>query len=59
MSSKMLINSKIWKVNGYKIHIERYDSELIIKDENGNSLKISKKDPLSILLDLNGSFKSD
>jgi hypothetical protein len=59
MSNKILRDSKIWKVNGYKIHIERYDSEIIIKDEDGNVLNISKKDSLSILLNLKGSFKSN
>jgi len=59
MSSKILKDVKIWKINDFEIHIERYDSELIIKDEYGNIMKISKKDPLFILLDLEGSFKSD
>jgi len=59
MPSKILRDVNIWKINGFQIHIERYDSKLIIKDEYGNSLKISKKDPLFILLNLEGNFKPD
>jgi hypothetical protein len=59
MSSKTLRDNKTWKVNGFKIQIELYDSELIIKDKYGNSMKISKKDPLFVLLNLEGNFKPD
>jgi hypothetical protein len=59
MSSKTSRDVKIWKINGFQIHIERYDSKFIIKDEYGNSIKISKKDPLFILLNLEGNFKTD
>jgi hypothetical protein len=55
---KILKDVKIWKMNDFSIHIELYDSEIIIKDENENVLRISKKEPLSIILDLIGSFKS-
>jgi hypothetical protein len=59
MTKKKLKDEKIWTVNGFKFNIEFYDSELIIKDDNDNCMRISKKDTLSILLDLKGSFKSD
>ena len=59
MSSKIRRDVKIWKINDFQIQIERYDSELIIKDKYGNILKISKKDPLFVLLNLEGNFKSD
>ncbi len=59
MTSKTLLDVKTWEINGYLIHLEHYDSEIIVKDENGNRIKISKKEPLSIILDLIGSFKTD
>jgi len=59
MSSKTLIDMKTWGINGFLIFLEYYDSEIIIKDENKNSMRISKKNQLSIILNLNGSFVSD
>ena len=59
MTKKKLKDGKIWTINGFKFIIEFYDSELIIKDDNDNCMRVSKKDSLSILLDLKGSFKSD
>ena len=59
MPGKRPIDLKIWEINGFPIHLEHYDSEVIIKDENGNSMKISKKNKLSIILNLIGSFESD
>jgi hypothetical protein len=59
MSGKILKDNMIWKVNGFQFYIEPFESELIIKDEYGNSIKISKKDPLFVLLNLEGSFKPD
>ena len=59
MSSKILKDQKIWDVNGYPIHIEYYDSWIVIKDENGNSMRITKKEPLKLILNLVGSFKTD
>ena len=58
MSTKILKDVKIWKISDFPIHVELYDSELIIKDENGNELKIRKKDQNKIILNLIGSFKS-
>ena len=58
MPNKTQIDMKIWEINGYPINLEHYHSEVIIKDENGNSMRISKNNQLSIILDLNGSFKS-
>jgi hypothetical protein len=59
VQSKVLRDVKIWKVNNYSLNIEHYDSEIIVKDENGNNVKISKKNKLYMLLDVNGNFKSD
>jgi len=58
VTSKILKDVKIWKISDYPIHIEYYDSELIIKDENGNVMRISKKEPLSMIINLIGNFKS-
>jgi hypothetical protein len=58
MPNKPLGNVKRWEINGFPMDIEFYDSEIIIKDEYGNSIRISKKNRLSIILNLNGSFKS-
>ena len=59
MPSKIPKDKKIWEINGFPIHLELYDSEIIVKDENGNSMRISKKNQLSIILNVNGIFKSD
>ena len=58
MTSKILKDEKIWRVNGFPIHIKLYDSEIIITDEDGNKLKITKTHPLSIILNLIGNFKT-
>jgi len=59
MSSKIFKDEKIWMINNFPIHVELYDSEIIVKDENGNSMRISKKDPLSVILNLNGNFTAN
>ena len=59
MQSKSLKDSKVWDVAGFTLHLEFYKSKIIIKDEEGNILKISKKEPLSMILNLIGNFKSD
>jgi len=59
MKNKKPLDVKSWKINGFPIHLEHYDSMIIFKDENGNSMKISKYDRLSVILNLNGSFKSE
>ena len=59
MSDRLLIDKQIWEINGFPIHVELYDSKINIKDENGNSMRISKKNHISVILNLNGSFKSD
>jgi hypothetical protein len=51
-------NKKRWEINGFSIQIGFYDSEIIIKDEFGNIMNISKKNRLSLILNLKGSFKS-
>ena len=59
MPSKIIKDVKIWTINDFPIHVEYNDSEIIIRDENGNKIKISKKEPLKIILDLVGNFKTD
>jgi len=59
MSSKTTVETKRWDINGYTINLELYDSMIIIQDENGNKIKVSKKEPLKLILDLVGSFKTD
>jgi len=58
MAGKRPKNAKIWTINGFPIHLERYDSVIIVKDQNGNSIEITKKRQQSIVLDLNGIFTS-
>lgn len=58
MTSKTPRDVKSWKINSYPLHIELYDSEIIIKDECGNSMNISKQDRLSLIVNLKGSFVS-
>jgi len=58
MTSKLSKDVRRWKINNFLIHLELYDSEIIIKDECGNSMNISKQNRGSLILDLNGSFKS-
>ena len=43
---------------GNQIHIEKYDSIIIVSDENGNSMEISKSKNQSIILSLYGIFTS-
>lgn len=46
-------------MDGYPISLEFYDSMIIIQDENGNRIKVSKKEPLKLILDVTGNFKSN
>ena len=59
MANKILKDEKIWDVKGFPIHIEFYDSEIIVKDENGNLMRISKREQLSMILDVIGIFKTE
>jgi len=59
MGNKKQKELKTWEINGFPIHIEYYDSKIIVKDDYGNKMKILKKDSLSIILNLIGSFRSD
>jgi hypothetical protein len=59
MPSKILKDQKIWDVNGFPIHLELYDSNIIVRDEDGNSMRIAKKEPLAMVLDVYGIFKTD
>ena len=59
MSNKLLKDEKIWDVKGFPIHLKFYDSELIIQDENGNIMRISKKEPSYMVLDVIGIFKTE
>jgi len=51
-------DKKIWEINGFPIHLELYDSEIIVKDENDNIMRITKEGQQSIGLGLNGIFTS-
>jgi hypothetical protein len=59
MSSKKPKDIIVWQVDGCPLSIELYKSKIIIRDENGNKIKVTKKEPLSIILDLVGSFKTN
>jgi hypothetical protein len=52
-------NKQILKVNKYPIHLENNDSLILIKDNYGNSMRISKNENQSIVLNLAGNFKSE
>jgi len=53
-----LKDKKTVKINGFSIHIEYNDSMIIIKDDYGNKMKITKKDQIFLLLNLEGRFNS-
>ena len=59
MTQKKPRDTKTLDTNGFRIHIELYDSMIIIKDESGNSMSITKKEPLSLILNLKGKFVSN
>ena len=48
----------VWDVNKYAIHLERDKKHILIRDEHGNSLRISKNDKNSLIVNMEGSFKS-
>ena len=50
--------NKTIDMNGFPLHLEIYDSEIIIKDKYCNSILISKSDKNSIVLNLSGFFSS-
>ena len=56
MTRKRPKDKKIWEINSFPIHLEQYDSEIIVKDENNNNMRITKKSRQSIVLNLNGIF---
>ncbi len=58
MTNKTVRDVKSWEIDGFPIHLEFYDSEIIIKDECGNSMNISKQNRLSLIVNLKGSFVS-
>ena len=58
MNSKIPPDVMSCDINGFPIHLELYNSEIIIKDECGNSMNISKKNRLSLIVNLKGSFVS-
>jgi hypothetical protein len=58
MADKKPRDVKIWVINGFTIHLEQYGSVIIIKDEYGNSMNISKKNQLSVILNLKGNYIS-
>jgi hypothetical protein len=58
MPKKRWKDKRILEVNGFPIHLELSDSEIIINDENNNNIRISKKIQQSIILNLEGIFSS-
>jgi len=58
MVNKQPLDKKILDMNGFPLHLEIYDSRIVIKDEHGNSMRIEKKSPQSIVLVLKGIFSS-
>ena len=58
MSEERLKDKKILEINGFPMYLEIYDSEIIIKDEESNSMRITKKSQQSIVLNLSGIFSS-
>ena len=54
MSKEKTKDKKTWKINGFLIHVEQYDSVMIVKDENCNNIRISKQDKQPVVLNLNG-----
>ena len=58
MNEKNLKKKKIWTINGFPIQLEKYDSVIIVKDQNGNSIRITKEWKQPIVLNLNGIFTS-
>jgi len=58
MASKLPVDQKSWEISGFTINIEFFNTEIIVKDECGNSMNISKQNRLSLILNLKGSFVS-
>jgi len=58
MVKKQPISRKILDMNGFPLYLEIYDNEIRIKDDNLNSMRITKKSPQSIVLILSGCFSS-
>jgi hypothetical protein len=56
VTGRGLKDRKILEINNFPIHLEIYNSEIIIKDENDNSIRITKKNNQSIILKLKGIF---
>jgi hypothetical protein len=51
-------DKKILDMNSFPLHLEIYESEIIIKDENLNKMRITKRSEKSIVLNLSGFFSS-
>ena len=49
-------DKKILDMNGFPLHLEIYDSSIVIRDEYGNSMRITKKSPQSIVLVLGNYY---
>ena len=54
-----IINKHVFKINNFKIYFEQDNTHILIKDEYGNNITISKKNKQSILLNLVGTFSSN
>ena len=59
MSNKKPFYVKTWEINGIPIHIEHYELEIIVRDDNGNSMIIPKTNKKSIVVNLNENQRSD
>ena len=51
-------DKKILEINGFPLHLEISDMEIVIEDENNNSVRVTKKSRQSIVLNLSGIFSS-
>ena len=52
MAIKQLKDKKILDMNGFILHLEIFDNEIRIRDDYLNRMRISKKSPKSIVLNL-------
>ena len=48
-------DKKTLEINGFPLYLEISDSEIVIEDENNNSVRVTKKSRQSIVLNLASS----
>jgi hypothetical protein len=58
MVKKRSKDKKTLEINGFPLYLEISDSEIVIEDENNNSVRVTKKSRQSIVLNLSGIFSS-